>query len=166
MDEHKENASVSVLAVNRMLALACDSYQWSDHGATINITVPLPDSISASDADRAIQCCFQRDAVHLTMMDGTAAQHVLRLQPLAAPVVPERCTWRLHNGCHFPKAVAGKDYAMDGAIVIAGTQPWAVKLTLCKEDSSVTWSSLVREACLPRSESSHPAENLLAWHGV
>jgi len=107
-----------VSADNRTLALACDSYQWSDKGAAVEIMVPLPDSIPASIADRAIQCCFQRDAVSVTMTDGTTAQHVLRMQPLFAPVVPECCAWRLHNGCKYPvQPVTGDDSTTAGALV-------------------------------------------------
>ena len=133
------------------LAVACDSYQWSDHGAALEISVPLPDSSLASAADGAVECSFQRDAVCLTMTDGTTAQHVLRLQPLFVPVVPERCAWRLHNGCRYPvQPVTGKDSAEAGAIVVAGTQPWAVRITLCKQDPSVTWRSLIQAVSPPK----------------
>jgi len=150
VEEHRISTSGSVLAGNGMLALTCDSYQWLDRGASVEITLPLPDSIPASVADGAIHCCFEREAVSVTMTDGATAQRVLRLQPLYAPVVPERSAWRLHIGCIFPVAVTGNDSAAAGAMVVAGTRPWAVRVTLCKEDSSVTWSSLVREVSPPK----------------
>ena len=133
-----------LLAGVRRLAAACDSYQWSDEGATVLLSVPLPNGIPTVTARDAVQCCFQRSALAVTMTGATATQQVLRLQPLYAPVLPQRCSWRLHSGTKVPQQkVASTGAAMAGAIVVAGTETWAVRITLCKENPSVTWNSLV-----------------------
>ena len=132
--------------------VACDGYEWLDSGKSVQLTLLLPDDIPAALVHGAIECDFQRSALCVTMTAGAAAQHVLRVQSLYAPVLPDRCSWRLHNGANFPKRAADASHApaMVGAIVVAGTKPWAVRITLHKEDPSVPWSTLVTECPLQR----------------
>ena len=138
-----------MLAGAHKLAVACDSYQWSDDGASVQLTVPLPTGIPAAVAQGAVQCCFQRSAVCLTMTGGAAAQHVLRLRPLYAPVSPEHCSWQHDNGGKSMRATADSDAAIAGPVVVADTKAWAVRITLCKEEPSIAWSSLIHDTATP-----------------
>ena len=130
------------------LAAECPSYQWVDYGAAVQITVPLPDGMPAAIARDAVDCDIARTAVRVTMVGGGGLQRVLRLQQLWAPVLPERSSWRPHNGARFPQAVEGEVTA--GAVIVAGTKPWAVRITLCKEDPSLAWDSLMKDDTPPR----------------
>jgi hypothetical protein len=123
-------------------------YRWVDCGAAVLITVPLPHGIPVAIARDAIDCQIARTAIHVTMTGGGGVQRVLRLQPLWAPVLPQHCSWRPHNGAKYPQTAEGENAA--SAVVVAGTNPWAVRITLCKEDPAIVWNGLVKDENPPR----------------
>ena len=140
---HVELTLVTLPTGALRLAAPCAVYQWVDCGATVRITVPLPDDIPVAIARDAVDCQIARATVRVTMTGGGGLQRVLRLEPLWAPVLPQRSSWRPHNGVKFPHTSEVEDAA--GAVVVAGIRPWAVRITLCKEDTAIAWNGLVRD---------------------
>lgn len=137
--------------------MQCQRYTWEDRGSTVSVRVPLPDAIPAAAASAHVQCGFGEKSLQLSIRhaaDGSGrGPLVLRIHSLFAAVVPADCGWQLSNGSHFPRTADGG--AAAGALVVAGTKPWVVCLTLRKADPSLPWSNLSNDSPAQQKCASH-----------
>lgn len=126
-------------------AVPCQKYSWEDRGSTVRVSVSLPSSLPAATATAHIACKFSDKSLQLSIQNTTkdVGPLVLQVQNLFAAILPEGCSWRLDNGGQFPVGAVDEDGGTSaGALVVAGTKPWVVCLTLRKADPELCWHQL------------------------
>lgn len=106
---------------------------WTLHGGTDSSASGSSPNLLESRLGASI-CFLFTFLLYLTL------SQVLRIHSLFAAVVPAECGWQLSNGSRFPRGAGAG--AADGALVVAGTKPWVVCITLRKADPSLQWTGM------------------------